>query len=158
MVNASRVRSPGLLPLPVSPVLPSLLLALACLLAGCAGTVTARRAPNADLAALHTIFVERRLNDNHRFDEMIVGELRALGYQADSGPLTMMEPETDATVTYQDQWTDDLSSHLIAFSLTLTDARHHRQIGEGRYLRPSLTHMSPADMVHQTIEKLFKEK
>jgi hypothetical protein len=134
------------------------LLALAGLLGGCGGTVTARRAPGVDLSALHRIFVERRLNDNHRFDEMIVQELRALGYQADSGPLTMMEPETDAIVTYQDQWTDDLSSHLIALSLTLTDARRHRQLAESRTFRPSLTHMSPADMVHQTAEKLFKEK
>lgn len=133
-------------------------LALACLCAGCAGTVSARRAPKADLKALHTIFVERRQSENHHFDELIVQELRARGYQADSGPLTMMEPETDALVTYQDQWTDDLTSHLIAFALTLTDARRHQQIAEGRYFRPSITHMSPADMVHRTIEELFKQK
>lgn len=135
-----------------------LLLALACWWSGCAGTVSARRAPKADFKALHTIFVERRQNENHHFDELIVQELRARGYQADSGPLTMMEPETDALVTYQDQWTDDLSSHLIAFSLTLTDAHRHQQMGEGRYFRPSITHMSPADMVHLTVAELFKDK
>lgn len=139
-------------------VLP-LLLALACLSGGCAGTVSVRRAPKVDLKALHTIFVERRLNDNHHFDELLVQELRARGYQADSGPLTMMEPETtDAVVTYQDQWIDDLSSHLAGFSIVLTDPRRHQQLATGSYFRPSVTHMSPADMVHRTAEELFKEK
>ena len=143
---------------PFARLLP-LLLALACLGGGCAGTVSVRRAPKTDLKALHTLFVERRQNENHHFDELIVQELRAHGYKADSGPLTMMEPETtDAVVTYQDQWTDDLSSHLIGFSIVLTDARRHQQLATGSYFRPSITHMSPADMVHQTVDELFKEK
>lgn len=134
-----------------------LLLVFLSLLTGCASTVTARKAPKADFSQLKHVFVERRLNDNHHMDELIVQELHHLGYDAASGPLTMMPLETDALITYEDQWTDDFTSHLISFSVNVVDNRRHQPLAEGRYYRPSVTHMAPAEMVHLTMLKVFNE-
>src|ERR1700690_6068 len=100
-------------------------LCLVSLLAGCATTATARKAPKADLAALRHIFVEHRLNDDHQLDELVVQELGGRGYHAASGPLTMMPPETDAFITYEDAWTFDFTTHMIGFSMNVTDNRKH---------------------------------
>jgi hypothetical protein len=134
----------------------ALLLFFLCLLTGCASTVTTQKAPKADLSHLRHIFIEHRLNDNHQLDELIAQELRTLGYDATSGPLTMMPPETDAVITYEDAWTFDFTTHLTAFTLNVTDNRKHQPLAEGRYSRPSVTHMSPAEMVHLTVIKVFK--
>ncbi len=133
-----------------------LFLGLVALLSGCAATATARKAPKADLAALRHLFVEHRLNDNHQLDELIVGELRGLGYEATSGPLTMMPPDTDAFVTYEDTWTFDFTTHMIAFTLNVTDNRKQQAMAEGSYSRPSVTHMAPAEMIHLTVLKVFR--
>ncbi|HWA08251.1 MAG TPA: hypothetical protein VG838_02170 [Opitutaceae bacterium] len=144
---------------PRSALTKAALLLLAFLpLVGCLSSVTARKAPKADLSQLKHIFVEHRLNDNHRMDELIVQELQALGYDAASGPLTMASPETDAVITYEDQWTYDFTSHLIGFSLVVTDNLHHRQLAEGSYYRPSVTHMAPAEMIHLTVLKVFRDR
>jgi len=131
-------------------------LCLVSLLAGCTTTATARKAPKADLAALHTVFVEHRLNDNHQLDLLVVQELRALGYEAASGPLTMMPPETDAFVTYEDTWTFDFTTHMIGFSMNVTDNRKHVPMAEGSYSRLSVTRMAPAEIIHLTVLKIFK--
>ena len=133
----------------------ALLLVLLSLLAGCTSSVTARLAPSADLSRLKHIFVEHRLNDNHRLDELIVRELRSLGYEVADGPLTMMPPETDALITYEDEWVFDFTSHLTTLSINVADNRRHQPLAEGRYYRPSVTHMSPDEMVHLTVVKVF---
>ncbi len=134
------------------------LLLLLALLTGCTSSLTTRQAPKADLSQLRHIFVEHRLNDNHRLDELIVQELRSLGYEAVAGPLTMMSPETDALVTYEDEWVFDFTSHLTTFSITVADNRRHQMLAEGRYYRPSVTHMSPDEMVHLTVAKVFSAR
>lgn len=137
---------------------PPALLALLVLLAGCSSTtLTAHKAPQANLGQLKHLFVERRLNDNHRMNELIVQELHGLGYDAGSGPLTMMPPDTDAVITYEEAWTDDFSTHLIGLVLMVDDNRQHQRLAEASYSRPSVTHMSPAEMVHLTVVKLFKD-
>jgi hypothetical protein len=134
----------------------ALLLFAACLLAGCATTVTVNKAPKADLEHLRHIFVEHRLNDNHRLDDLIVQELQRLGYDAAAGPLTMMPPETDAVITYEDVWVFDFTTHMTALDLKVTDNRRHQPMVEGGISRPSVTRMSPEEMVHLTVLKIFR--
>ena len=49
--------------------------------------------PKADIGSQKHIFVERRLADNYGVAEEIARQLRAMGYDASSGALTMMPGE-----------------------------------------------------------------
>ncbi len=50
---------------------------LSLLLCGCS-SVTSQQDPSADLSRLKTVFVERRLADDHHIDQIITDELAAL--------------------------------------------------------------------------------
>ena len=123
-------------------------------LSGCASLSSS--GARADLAKATRVFVEQRLNDNHGIDRAIVAELRALGYEAESGPLTMMPERTQLIVTYdaREEW--DFRAYLIEVNLGVRPAdRYHTIVASGRYFRPALTKKEPAEMVHEVVTKVF---
>lgn len=110
----------------------------------------------ADLARAARVFVEQRLNDNHGLDRALVAELRALGYEAESGPLTMMPERTQLVVTYdaREEW--DFRAYLIEFNVAVRPAdNYHRIVASGRYFRPGLTTKAPAEMVREVVTRVF---
>jgi PBP1b-binding outer membrane lipoprotein LpoB len=62
----------------------SALIATALLLAGCSST-TSYRAPGKNLTDYKKVWVEKNLSDDHNVHGMITAELKALGYDVDSG-------------------------------------------------------------------------
>lgn len=76
---------------------PVLLLVLCALLTGGCTSVSSRKV--VDLSRFQRFFVETRLNENHRLDEALVAALRSQGRIAESGPRTMMPPDTEVIVT-----------------------------------------------------------
>jgi hypothetical protein len=110
----------------------------------------------ADLARAARVFVEQRLNDNHGLDRALVAELRALGYAAESGPLTMMPERTQLVVTYdaREEW--DFRAYLIELNVAVRPADdYHRIVASGRYFRPGLTKKTPAEMVREVVARVF---
>ncbi len=126
---------------------------LASLVAGCSSLSTRK---TVDLTRYKHIYVEHRLADNHRLDEQIVTELKALGCpEASCGFLTMKPAGVDAIITYEDRWTWDFKDYLIEFSLNIRDARADKPIGHGYYHQAALTTKSPEAVIHKVLGELL---
>jgi len=128
-------------------------LVLLAVLTGCSSLDTHA---NAKLADFHHVYVEHRLTDNHRIDELIVAELRAHGFDASSGPLTMLPEGVDAIVTYQDRWQWDFKSYLIELKIEVRANFTGKPLAAGQYHQASAYTKSPAEVVHEIFEPLLK--
>ena len=133
-----------------------LLVALVCTLgAGCTTSVSTRKVIPLD--RFKRIYVEKRLNDNHLLDELFVAELQRLGHEASSGPLTMMPDKVDALLTYDARWEWDFKNYLIELNLDLHTVHPRKKVADARYYQPTLRTKSPADVVREVIDRLFKQ-
>jgi hypothetical protein len=134
------------------------LFATLCLaLAGCS-SVQMQKDPAADLGRLKKIFVEHRLADDHHLDELITAELRSLGIEATSGPLTMQPDRVDAVITYTDRWEWDFQSYMIEFNMRMRDARTDRLLAEVNYYHPAVLRKEPKAMLHEVLSSLFRNR
>jgi len=98
-----------------------LLLGLGLLLGGCASyDVQVERGKS--LAGKQRFFVVSNLNDNHALDHRIAEAIKSHGFEADTGPLTMMPDQTQVIVAYQDHWSWDFGDHLVYLSFSARDA------------------------------------
>jgi hypothetical protein len=135
-------------------ILPLLAL-LALSLAGCTAVSTDSRHV-ADLAKVRHVYVEHRLNDNHMLDELIVQELKHLGYDAACGPMTMMPENTDAIVNYEDEWAFDFSTHMVAFNVWVKGASKDQALVAGHYFNRGVSRVPPEKIVHDVVTSMFK--
>ena len=136
------------------PALAAWLFPLCLALAGCAD-VSVHHDPKADLSRYRRFYVERRLGDDHHLDELLVQELRDLGREATSGPLTMRPDGVDASVTYTDRWAWDFKTYLIEFNFEVRDARTDKLLTTGRYYQPTLRSKAPVEMIRELLTPLF---
>ncbi len=125
------------------------------LLLGCSSLSTHQ---HGDLGRLQHIYVEHLITDNHRIDEFIVAELKALGSDASAGPLTMMPEGTDAIITYRQRSAWDFKSYLIELSFELKANFTGKTLATGRYYQPSMRTKTPAEVVHAVITPLFQRR
>jgi hypothetical protein len=125
------------------------------LLAGCRSIYVDRR-PHTDFTRIKRFYVEHRLSDNHQIDQTIVAELRALGFEASAGPLTMMPGQVDAIVTYQDEWAWDFKSYLIQLNIQLRSAITEQYRAPGTYRQPSPITKPPAEVVRSILARILK--
>lgn len=131
-----------------------LVVAAALGLAGCSSLSSA--GARVELAKASRVFVERRDNDNHGLDRALVAELRALGYEAESGPLTMMPGRTQLVVTYEAREEWDFRAYLIELNIAVRPAdKYNLVVATGRYFRPTLKRKEPAEMAREVVTKVF---
>jgi len=129
------------------------LLGSAVLTAGCSSLTTSG---HPHLAKFRRVFIETRLNDNLGIDRLLMAELKALGYDAQYGPLTMMPEDTQLIVVYdaREEW--DLHQYLIELNLSVRPAKDYNLVAaSGRYFRPGVTRKTPQQMVHELTQKVF---
>ncbi len=125
----------------------------ALLVGGCAQL---GRSGSANLDAYRRVFVEQRLNDNLGIHRLLVAELRRRGYEAASGPLTMMPEDTEIILTYDARETWDFRPYLIELRAAVRPAKdYNRILVTSRYFRPGVTKKSSAEMVHALMKTLF---
>ena len=125
------------------------------LLTACSSVETHRN-PRTDLSHLKRFYVEHRLSDNNHIDEIIVTELKALGFEASKGPLTMMPDGVDALVNYEDVWAWDFKSYLIQLSIQIRHPHIDTRIfADGTYRQPSVVTKSPREVARQILKPLF---
>jgi hypothetical protein len=129
---------------------------LAALLLTACSTVATHKNPKTDFSKFQHFYVEARLGDDHGLDEIIVRELQRLGYQASSGPLTMKPADVDVLIFYQDRWTWDFKTYLIEFELTVHDARKNVILATGSSGHRSMFEKTPADMIREVLDPIFK--
>ncbi|MEI6464408.1 MAG: hypothetical protein WCQ89_06765 [Verrucomicrobiota bacterium] len=128
-------------------------LLLVCLvLAGCSSVSTRKIIP---LDRFQRIFVERRLNDNQKLDEIFVAELRRLGREATSGPITMIPEKVDAVLTYDARWEWDFKTYLIDLNIEVHTYPAHKKLADGRYYQPSIRTKHPTEVIHDLLAPLF---
>jgi len=136
----------------------ALLLALPfLLLCGCS-SIDTHQDPSVDLSRIKTVFVERRLADDHHIDQIITDELTALGIKATNGPLTMKPDKVDAIITYTDRWEWDFKAYLIEMNIRIRDAYTDKPLAEVSYYRPAIIDKKPDAVVHQILPPLFKNR
>ena len=129
------------------------MLSLALVLCAGCSSVSARKVVALD--RFHRIYVEQRLNDNHHLDELFVAELRRLGHEASSGPLTMMPEKTDALLTYDARWEWDFKTYLIELNLELHTIYPRKKLADAAYHQPTINPKPPADVIREMLAKLF---
>jgi hypothetical protein len=98
------------------------LLLLVCALAtGCASTDTQVVEKGRNLKEVHRFFVLRNLKDNHGIDARIVRALQARGFEAESGPITLLPASAQAVIVYEDRWSWDFSNHMVYLKIGARD-------------------------------------
>ena len=120
---------------------------------GCTTSASARKVVALD--RFQRIYVETRLNENHHLDELFVRELRRLGREASSGPLTMMPEKTDAVLTYDARWEWDFKNYLIELTFELHTIHPRKKIADARYHQPTIRTKPPEDVIRELFGRLF---
>lgn len=101
------------------------------------------------------VFVERQLNDNHQLDLLFVAELKRLGYESSSGPITMMPENADAVLTYDARWEWDFKTYLIELTLEVHTARTKKKLADARHYQPTIRTKEPALVIRELLAPLF---
>lgn len=136
------------------PLRPLVLLAALLLLGGCA-SFDADAPRGGGLAGVQRFFVVSNLNDNHAFDERIAAALKARGLAAAAGPLTMMPGDTQAVVTFQDQWGWDLGEHLVYLRIAVRKPESNENLAGATFNARIPLKETPAETVGRLVAKLF---
>jgi len=128
---------------------------LAILVAGCSH-VSTRKAPGAALGTHKKVFVEHRLADGRNLDEIMARELRALGYDASAGPLTMMPGDAEVIVAYEDMWQWDFNNYLLELDVSVRNSRNDKLLATAHVFRPSNVFGTPPEkMIDDVLRSLF---
>ena len=131
------------------------LLALVPLIfAGCS-SYSAAVTPGTDIARYHVFFVKENLDDNRGIAARIAASLRDHGFQATSGPMTMLPPAADGVVDFQDQWSWDITTHIVYLAIHVSDAHNRAPVAMGSFSGSTST-ASLDDAIDQTVEKMTR--
>lgn len=106
---------------------------LGALLAGPGCSTVTAQTVNHGVVGKKRIFVQSNQNDNNALDAQIVAALKARGYEADRGPLTMMPDDTEVVVTYEDHWSWDFGDRLAFLQINARDRRTGQPYGTAHY-------------------------
>lgn len=111
--------------------------------------------PGTDIGRYHVLFVKENLDDNRGIAARIAASLRDHGFQATSGPLTMMPASTDGVVDFEDQWSWDITTHIVGLMIHVTDAHNKAPVAMAAFGGSTST-ASLDDAIDATVDKLTK--
>ena len=131
------------------------LLVLTLLLAACS-SLSVQKQAGTNLTRFKKIYVEHRLADDRGVDQLITQELARLGYDASSGPLTMTPSDTEAVLTYVDEWNWDFTLYMIDLDVQVRDAHSGQVLATAHYNHPAMGGKSSSGMVKAVIDPLFE--
>jgi hypothetical protein len=131
--------------------------AIFSLIGGCA-SIHSTRAPDTDLSTLHTFYVQKLPADDNGIEKLISDRLNAMGYKSSYGTAENPPTEVDAIVTYEDKWMWDMTMYLIRLTVQVRDAKSRSILASAESYRPSLERKSPAEMVTEVLNELFKKE
>jgi hypothetical protein len=137
--------------------MPICLVVLLFLFAGCS-SVDTHFDVSGDVRGFHHVFVRSASNDSNNVDQLIVQELLRLGYDASSGPRTMMPDNAEIVVDYESQWDWDFRTYMIRLSLTVRSVRTEAKLAGGQIFHPGMTSKSPEELVRLAVLPIFGPK
>ncbi len=123
-------------------------------LSGCASYDVHQAFP-AGFATMRRCFVLSNSNDNHGLDRQIVTLLKARGFEADSGPQTMMPEDTQLVITYQDNWAWDFGDHLVGLQLSAREPKDNFPFANARFTAKIPKHRTPEAIVTDLLGQLL---
>lgn len=135
----------------------SVLLIACVLLSGCTTTQTRVTEPGRSLKDVRRFFVLRNLKDNHGIDGRIVHALRTRGFEAESGPITLLPDTAQAVITYEDRWAWDFSHHMVYLKLGVRDPQAFFPYATSSYLRQVAFTTQVDAVVGQVVDALLTE-
>ena len=133
----------------------------ACVLSltsGCVNIATATVDPGTDLSKVKTAYVVKLPKDERGVNKLIADKLKTKGVAASTGADAKPASAVDAIVTYADRWHWDMAMYMIELTITVRDPKSDFPIATGRSLHGSLTRKSPAEMVDEVVESIYKGK
>jgi len=133
------------------------LLAVLGLATGCA-SFSSWKDPSAQLQKRKYFYVESELADGQKLHTTIAAELRAMGYNATSGYLTMMPKDADVLVSYTTRWTWDFTTYLIELDLQMRDPKTGKILASIYYHRPGVGGTSTNDLIQRVLTKVVGTK
>ena len=133
-----------------------LILGAALLLGGCA-SFNASVDKGRSLQKVQRFFVVSNLNDNHALDRQIAAVLKDRGRSAETGPLTMMPDDTQAVVSFQDNWTWDFGEHLVFLKLTVRDPSAEQAYASVTFSARVPLHEKPAVTIDRLVGALLEK-
>lgn len=133
-------------------LLPFLL--LMALVSGCA-TVGADRAPGANLDEIQSIHVVKLDADGRGVDRIIADQLQLMGYAATHGSRSEAPEGVDAILTYQDNWTWDITMYMIRLQIQIRDPETEFVMASAESYRPSLQRRSPEQIAKEALDAIF---
>lgn len=140
----------------------SLVLLFAAIVALFSGCATARLdsdvAPAADLSEIKKLHVVRLPKDERGIDRLIADRLNTMGKEATFGERSAAPADADAIVTYQDKWMWDITMYMIELNVQVRQPRSDIALATGHSLRTSLVRKSPAEMVAEVLNEIFKQR
>lgn len=131
------IRLPVILQLKSAVRLVALAVFACALFAGCTSTRTQVLEKGRNLEEVRRFFVLRNLKDNHGIDVRIVRALQTRGFEAESGPITLLPDSAQVVLLYEDRWTWDFSDHMVYLKISARDpqavfpylsASYHKQV------------------------------
>ncbi len=127
------------------------------LLAGCASYVAkVERGPG--LAGVQRYFVLSNPNDSHALNHQLAAALKARGYEAETGPLTMLPDDTQAIVSYQDHWTWDFGDHLVYLQVSVRDRKTGQPYAAVTFSTKLPTRKPPSGIVDGLVAQFLPAK
>lgn len=132
--------------------------AVMALLSGCVTQLNSDVSPEAKLQELNKIYVVHLPQDGRGVDKLIADRLSVMGKQATSGERSAMPADVDAVVTYQDKWMWDITMYMIELNVQVRRPDNDIALATGHSLRTSLARKSPAEMVAEVLNDIFKQR
>jgi hypothetical protein len=114
--------------------------------------------PGVDLSKIKTIYVIKLPADGRGINGIIAKQLQAMGYQATTGNEAKIPQGVDATLTYQDRWTWDITMYMLELNIQLRDPQTGSLLAEGESYRPSMQRTSPAEMALEVLESMLSTR
>ena len=109
--------------------------------------------PGAELSPIKTVFVQRLAADERGIDQLIVNQLTRMGFAATN---SVIDPPSDAIVTYQDRWMWDITMFMVQLNIQVRDGQTKMVLANGQSWRPSLERKRPEEMVEEVLTAIFK--
>ncbi|WP_438481758.1 hypothetical protein [Oleiharenicola lentus] len=128
--------------------------ALVLLLGGCA-SVDTQLDRDLNPVKFQRFFVVQNANDNRAMDRRIAEALRARGYQAENGYLTMMPDDYQVIVTFQDQWAWDFKDHLASLRISMREANKPQNFANASLAARLPLREDPSVSINRLLDRLF---
>ncbi len=131
----------------------ALALAALAMLAGCA-TLDVDSGDPERLAAAERFYVEKLPADERGIEHVVAQELRAMNYDATSGPRRDALDNVDVLVTYQDRWAWDITMYMRRLDIQFRDPETREAWATGTAERGSLNRKQPGEFAREILEPM----